>query len=88
MLVRYLIDINTITWKDGLLRQLFSPIDVDRIKNIPISRRLPNDKLVWEHTKNGIYSVKFGYWVRRRRGTTINHKCWDIIWKAKTIPKS
>lgn len=48
-------------WNRDLLHQLFSSTDRDRILAIPLSFRQVPDKLIWHHTKDGVYQVKSGY---------------------------
>nr|POF08645.1 hypothetical protein CFP56_04766 [Quercus suber]POF09161.1 hypothetical protein CFP56_77768 [Quercus suber] len=49
----------------------FAPLEVDLILKIPHSSNYDEDKLVWPHTANGIYSVKSGY---------------NFLAKEKTLP--
>lgn len=46
-----------------------------------------DDLLVWQHTNNGIYTVKSGYWLGKTPLHGPAHNCWEIIWKAGTLPK-
>ena len=56
-----LIDQQTRTWYIDILNGFFAPLEVDLILKIPLSFNYVEDKLVWPHTANGVYSVKSGY---------------------------
>lgn len=65
--VSKLIDPVNKCWNNTLVKEMFNAVDVNSILSIPISQRLPNDDLIWNFTKNGSYSVKSGYWVKRKQ---------------------
>ena len=44
--VSELIDSNKSSWNSGLIEKLFLPCEVDSIKSIPLSMRMPADKLI------------------------------------------
>ncbi|KAL5843786.1 hypothetical protein ACOSQ4_009744 [Xanthoceras sorbifolium] len=50
-------------WDLALVRSSFAPIDADCILSLPTSVRSCPDKLMWHHSKDGMYSVKSGYWL-------------------------
>ncbi|KAF5470770.1 hypothetical protein F2P56_011261 [Juglans regia] len=56
-----LIDPQVQQWKEPLLQELFTQQEIIDIKSIPISMRGREDKLVWQFTTNGLYTVKSGY---------------------------
>ena len=56
-----LIDQQTRTWDMDVLKGLFAPLEVGLILKIPLSSNYVDDKLVWPHTANGVYSVKSEY---------------------------
>ena len=56
-----LIDSNNSCWNSGLIEKLFLPCEVDSIKSIPLSMRMLADKLIWEETNNGLFTVKSAY---------------------------
>ena len=55
------IDSDVRAWKAGLVKEMFLPHEATSILGIPLSHRSPTDSLVWEATKNGVYSVRSGY---------------------------
>ncbi|XP_031097121.1 uncharacterized protein LOC116001379 [Ipomoea triloba] len=75
-------------WDHTILSDIFLPIDVDRIKKIPIS---PNyeDTWYWYGDPTGCYSVKHGY--RAIVGDYVtpqaNFDGWISLWKLKVPPK-
>ena len=44
-----------------MVRQLFSSEEVDLILTIPLSLRLPVDRIVWSGTRNGKFSICSAY---------------------------
>lgn len=70
-----------------LIEAIFTPADQRKILRIPLSFRLPEDTRVWQWTKDGNYTAKSGYWIRKDRGHMPTHEGWDIIWTCKAIPK-
>lgn len=61
--VSELINIGTMEWNKEEVKSLFSIHDFNVITNIPLSSRIPDDKIIWAHTKNGQYTIRSGYWV-------------------------
>ena len=64
--VSELIDQATANWKTDVLHALFLPHEADVIKGIPLSSRLPADKLIWAEEPNGKFSVRSVYRVALR----------------------
>ena len=48
-----------------MIQQFFTPQDVEAILSIPLSSRLPRERLVWAYTPKGIFSVKSAYKLAR-----------------------
>ena len=44
-----------------MVRQLFSSEEADLILTIPLSLRLPVDRIVWSGTRNGKFSIGSAY---------------------------
>ncbi|XP_050211436.1 uncharacterized protein LOC126661625 [Mercurialis annua] len=59
----FFIDEENATWNVQRLKEAFTAQDVDLILQIPLSDRLPPDKTFWPSNKNGIYSVRSGYFL-------------------------
>ena len=45
-------------WNSMLIDQIFSPSEAEIIKQIPLSSRRPQDKLIWAGNRKGVFSVK------------------------------
>lgn len=94
--VENLIDQQSGSWDESLVRQTFSPGDA---KIILSTRKNPNiaDKLIWAFTKSGEYTSKSGYKFLEIAAATLNplelevppleKKLWSELWKIKTSPK-
>jgi hypothetical protein len=59
--VAMLINRDTKMWDISLLHVLFRHEEVKVITNMPISPFLPPDRLIWQGTKNGSFSVQSAY---------------------------
>ena len=53
-----LIDSSSASWKVSVIDVLFLPHEAELIKSIPLSPRLPEDKLIWALSSNGQFSVR------------------------------
>ena len=82
-----LIDSNTAKWKNEVLDSLFLPYEADLIKSIPLSANLPEDKLFWAVTNNGIFIVGSAYklvvfmFKSKCHGTTFDGSLLRRFWK-------
>ena len=61
MKVAQLIDHELHTWKNSLVRDMFSPISTQAILSIPIPYWPKPDKLLWIPDSRGLFSVKSAY---------------------------
>ena len=59
--VSELIDQASCSWDQQLLQQIFTPMDVEVIANIPLSTRTQADFWAWQHEKSGMFSVRSAY---------------------------
>ena len=59
--VQKLIDTSKVSWNKSIVDALFLPHEAEVIKGIPVSSRLPEGKLIWTKTQNGIFSVRSAY---------------------------
>ncbi|XP_042959546.1 uncharacterized protein LOC122294694 [Carya illinoinensis] len=82
-------------WKDYLLQEIFSTHKIDAIKAIPICLGDREDRMIWQHTNNGQFSVKSCYHMHRSLEADLEGESsskrrdiqvWKTIWKLKTTP--
>ena len=59
--VQELINSATTSWDSTVIDALFLSHEVDIIKSIPLSSRLPIDKLIWIETQNGLFTMQSAY---------------------------
>lgn len=97
--VSELLDVENRTWDEQLISELFWPIDVQRILNIPLSIGMMEDFVSWHYNKNGIFSVKSAYHTewghqhgRKLRmtnslQTSSTSPVWRTIWKLRVPVK-
>lgn len=78
-------------WNVGLLRNLVSNEDTNRILNTPIFESNQHDRRVWKSETNGIYSVRSGYRISLSQHVDLStHRCdgnWVLLWNLKVPPK-
>ncbi|KAL9858097.1 putative reverse transcriptase zinc-binding domain-containing protein [Arabidopsis thaliana] len=83
-------------WNVHLISQLVSPDDHRFVMNHHLSRTVHQDKLVWNYSPSGDYTVKFGYWFLFNDPTNIqvrpavpygSVKIKNKLWKLPIIPK-
>ncbi|KAL7111975.1 hypothetical protein ACP275_05G123500 [Erythranthe tilingii] len=90
--------INPITrsWNHGLIKEVFWPIDHQRILNIPIGSRHAKDLMIWQFTPNGQFSVKSCYRNIITRGRAranfagpsgVSSINWKKLWNVPLPPK-
>ena len=97
-LVSLLIDSKTSGWHDPLMRQIFIPTNVQSILSIPLSVRMPQDRLMWAFTPNGKFTIRNAYKIAmvesmetRMEGTSNgeNHKSfWRRLWGLNLTNKT
>lgn len=59
--VSSLIDPQLGIWKSDLIQYYFNPIDALAILSIPISLRLPKDRVIWVYDPKGRFTVRSAY---------------------------
>ncbi|XP_026377691.1 uncharacterized protein LOC113271987 [Papaver somniferum] len=69
-LVKELINEQNNSWNVNLLNDLFSPEDVIKIRSIRINVD-QSDRIMWAHTKNGMFTIKSAYKVYVKESYTI-----------------
>jgi hypothetical protein len=52
-------------WKRELIKEVFMPEEAHVIENIPLSPCLPLDRLIWKETKDGQFTVRNAYHLRK-----------------------
>ena len=60
-MVSSLIDPATKWWRVDVIRATFLPFEAETILKLPLSRRLPKDKLIWMGNSRGEFTVKSAY---------------------------
>lgn len=68
-------------WRMDVLREVFLPINVERICNIPLSSRLPNDEMYWSGSSDGVYRVSDAYKLAIKENFASSSRGHDFIWK-------
>ena len=79
----------------SLLIKIFLPTDAASIKQIPLSSRRPQDKLIWPGNRRGVFSVKSAYRLLLQKSSVSSEssstgslkKFWNGVWSAKVQPK-
>jgi hypothetical protein len=85
-------------WDRQLISQIFFPIEAEKITQIPLLNTMDNDRISWQGTNDGNYTVKSGYnaqieWETNNPTTgqastnTKEHQAWKNMWKANVPPK-
>ena len=78
------------------MREELLPHEANAVLRIPLSTRRPEDSLIWQRTKNGIYSTKSAYWMLAESTTssnpgpsnpTVNSGIWKDIWGLRVPNK-
>jgi ribonuclease HI len=79
-------------WDKGKIESLFSPDVVNRILDTPLFDIIEEDKLIWNDSLHGEYSVKSGYnMLLDVIGKGLNmtsQERWNNIWKIQAPPKA
>ncbi|KAL0000259.1 hypothetical protein SO802_019861 [Lithocarpus litseifolius] len=93
-----LIDADHGTRRADLVRELFLDFEAENILSIPLSTRMPRDKLVWAGTANGQFTVKSAYWLAMSMSRGAQEAVWaacglvvdrdrafvDLLWKLRS----
>jgi hypothetical protein len=83
-------------WNHDLIDQIFLPFEGSLIKQIPIILEPIEDQLMWPHSKDGLYTVKYGYnllkhWKQAEGPGPANGnndtKIWKKLWALPTVPR-
>lgn len=72
-------------WNMRVLCDVFNPLDIHDILQVPLAEDLSEDRLIWKEEQHGAYSVKSGYRVWRKaasnNGNMVVEGYWDKLWK-------
>ncbi|XP_021760550.1 uncharacterized protein LOC110725370 [Chenopodium quinoa] len=81
-------------WNVPLIDKLFLPFERDRILSIPVSFRLPRDRMCWDLERDGVYSVRSAYraifgdvGVEGVASSSSPTSIWKKVWHASTLPR-
>ena len=82
-------------WNSMLIDQIFAPSEAEIIKQIPLSSRRPQDKLIWAGNRKWVFSVKNAYHLLLQKANVNTEsssagsltKFWNGVWSAKVQPK-
>ncbi|KFK27798.1 hypothetical protein AALP_AA8G430800 [Arabis alpina] len=93
-LVKDLMLRGTNRWNMELLSQTIHAADVQEILKLPVSSSQLHDLIGWNYTKDGMYTVRSGYWLSTHLPDQIpipppsrNQHINEAIWKLQTAPK-
>ena len=92
------VDPNTEWWDEDLSRNIFLPIDVERILRISLSASVMEDFVAWNATKSRRASVRPTYYIEwelefgsRARNdsdaTSRTNPVWETLWKLQARSK-
>ncbi|KAL0730721.1 hypothetical protein Bca4012_026815 [Brassica carinata] len=88
------INTDSATWNEELVRSMVQPADAEVILTMKLSPNAEDDQAAWHYNKNGVYSVKSGYWLSTHsmQHAVItpppgNLHLKQLIWKLPTAPK-
>ncbi|KAK2444397.1 hypothetical protein QL285_015425 [Trifolium repens] len=62
MIVFELVNQNTSSWNQTVIRQLFNSRDIIEIMKIPLNLQHEEDMPIWKHSRHGTYSVRSAYY--------------------------
>lgn len=79
-------------WNEALISTIFDAEEAERICRIPLRRLHDPDLVSWRGTRNGIFSVKSGYYLNLEAAITqhigpIAATNWKWVWELKVTPK-
>lgn len=85
-MVKDLLDEESGAWKHNIISDTFLFIDRDQILKIPIIHETKEDQLMWNHTKDGCYTVRSGYnaiyqWQKEESTEPTTTNCYSTVWK-------
>ena len=93
--VATLIEETSRQWNHEMINGIFTPLEAELIKAIPLSQCEADDSLFWPFTNNGIYTSKSGYRFLKAEDQSVVDKeqrvhdstLWRTIWSASVPNK-
>ena len=93
--VALLINESTRQWNNEMIEGIFTPVEADMIKAIPLSLCEAEDTLFWPFTNNDIYNSKSGYrFLKAEEQTKLdeeqrmdNKHLWRTLWSMQVPNK-
>lgn len=94
--VSSLIDAESATWKVDQVQQLFMPHESKLILSIPLSVRLPPERLIWYQSPTGVFTTHSAYQLlvnaaMANSASSSNpnpqKKFWRGLWKLQVLNK-
>ena len=94
-----LIDHDTQTWDEQLVRDVFNPIDASRVLRIPLSSNMTEDFISWHLSKSYTFTVRSAYYAQwshsfsqrlnhpNGQGPSNRNPVWDILWRLQVPAK-
>ena len=70
--VSCLIDANTGGWKADQINKLFLPYEARLVLSIPLSIKIPADRLIWSHSSSGEFTTRSAYKLLVSRASASN----------------
>lgn len=61
------------TWDWNMIHNIFWEVDSEEVKRLPIDMTVGGDKLIWNYSKNGEYTVKTEYHLAHANVETTSH---------------
>ena len=90
--VQSLMNVDSKSWDEDILRELASTNEVRTILSIPLSSRRVGDEWAWKYERKGSYSIKSGYRVLIAKNGIgliggVHKSVWKYLWAFTVPPK-
>ena len=76
-----------------LVNEVMTASNATIVEKIPLSRKRRPNKMIWNESMIGVFSVKLAYYIARKVlgkleiDSTNRDKIWRLIWSFKVAPK-
>ena len=86
-------------WDEEIIRDIFWPVDAERILKIPLATGMMEDFVAWHHNNNGSFSIKSAYHIEwdfqhgrkltrtRPHDSSASNPIWRSLWSLKVPAK-